>query len=246
MDYVVAIPSYKRHITLKEKTLKMLNEQCVLHTRIHIFCVPEEEELYKQSCQGYKIIPGVKGLVAQRNFIYDYFPEETKILFIDDDVSDLCLLQATVPFADVINLAFENSEKQKCRLWGIYPVANTYFMKPRMTTDLRYIVGCMFGLIKRGESLMKSPTDDKEDVWNSCAYYKADGKVLRLNFIAPITKYFKEPGGLQETRTAETIREGAVAVKDAFPELCSMYVRKRTGNYEIRLKDKSSKKTVSP
>ena len=224
----------------------MLVLECVPHTLIHIFVVPEEEELYKQSCDGYKVIQGVKGLVNQRNFIYNYFPEGTKIVFIDDDVSGLLYLQETAPLTRTIELAFENAEKHHLRCWGIYPVCNKFFMKPTMTTDLRYIVGALFGLIKRGPSLMNCPIDDKEDVWNSCAYYKADKGVLRLNFMAPVTRYFKEKGGMQEYRTEQTIREGAVAVKDAFPEYCTMYVRKRTGNYEIRLKDKSNKKTVSP
>ena len=158
MDYVVAIPSYKRHLTVKQKTLKMLVLECVPHDKIHIFCVAEEEELYKESCHGYKVIVGAKGLVNQRNFIYNYFPENTNIVFIDDDISSIMYLQNTVPLDQTIKLAFENVQILNLRLFGIYPVANKFFMKPVMSQDLRYIVGAFFGLIKRGPSLMNCPS----------------------------------------------------------------------------------------
>ena len=47
-DYVVAIPSYKRPQTLKNKTLKILQEHKIDPKRIDIFVADKEQEsIYK-------------------------------------------------------------------------------------------------------------------------------------------------------------------------------------------------------
>ena len=52
-DYIVAIPSYKRAETLRDKTLKVLQEHKIPADRIHVFvATPEEKERYAATLEA--------------------------------------------------------------------------------------------------------------------------------------------------------------------------------------------------
>lgn len=94
--YVVAIPSYKRSVTIIKNTLHTLNSKKVPKSRIFIFVAnKEEEDIYKKIVPKKlyrKIICGVIGLRDQRNFISSYFPEHQCIVQLDDDIKDVKIL----------------------------------------------------------------------------------------------------------------------------------------------------------
>jgi len=239
--FSIAVPSYRRSDTFRTKTYALLLRHQLLE-KTTVFVAPEEAEIYKQAYPDLKIIIGLKGLVNQRRFIYDYYPEGTRILQIDDDVEsviDETRLEVG-SLEDLIHLGFETAEKEICRFWGIYPISNPFFFKPGYSTDLRYIVGAFFGIIKRQDT-HPNCIDDKEDVYRSCWYYREDKKIIRLNSYAPKTNYYKNKGGMQEYRNLQTVSEGATGVVTDFPDYAKIFIRKRTGNPEIRLKDKSKK-----
>jgi hypothetical protein len=194
--------------------------------------------LCKDSCA---IVIGKLGLANQRNFIWNYYPENTKILWMDDDISDILTIdkQSLENLSDFVEEAFQTCEKENCRLWGIYPVSNPFFMKHGYTTDLRFIVGCFYGTIKKGKNPDDRDLSFKEDSYRSCSYYVADGKVVRYSWLAPVTHFSTTPGGLQETRSRDQELHGAQYVADIFPSLAKLYFRKRNNCPELRLKDRS-------
>ena len=53
-----------------------------------------------------------------------------------------------------------------------------------------------------------------------------------MNFISFKTNYYTEKGGLQETRTIETIKKGAEYIISQYPNYCKMKLNKK-GRYEI-------------
>lgn len=155
-DYVVAIPSYKRPQTLKNKSLRVLQEHKIDPKRIHIFVADKEQEkIYQDELPkgSYKkIIVGVPGIKNIRNFMPKYFKEGQKIFYMDDDIGQvfqnfnnnqvpkrlnkdtydkkhnkLVKLKSLHKF---IESAFALSKKKKIDNWGVYPVENPYFMKP--------------------------------------------------------------------------------------------------------------------
>ena len=76
MDYIIAIPSYKRNNLLNNKTLRVLQEYKINKDLIYIFVSDKEEkEIYENNIDNYynKIIIGEKGMKNIRNFITDYF-----------------------------------------------------------------------------------------------------------------------------------------------------------------------------
>jgi hypothetical protein len=107
-------------------------------------------------------------------------------------------------------------------------------MKERVSADLRFIVGSLYGCINRHDCLVT--VDEKEDFQRSILFFLADGAVCRLNHISAKTAYYKEPGGMQVERTEHRIYENAKYLAEAYPDLCSMHIRKSTGYAALRLK----------
>jgi hypothetical protein len=233
----IAIPSYRRSEFFERHTYALLKRHNLL-SKATLFIVPEDEQAYRAKYPDIQIVVGVKGLRQQRQFIYNYYPDWTQICMMDDDIVTVIdnTRKEVTDLLKIIKEGFDIAEKEDCRLWGIYPIDNPFFFKPGYSTRLKYIVGAFYGVIKLGAQEPPLSYDDKEDMNRSCWYFKEDGKVIRLNQYAPRTRYYKNPGGMQDERTLETIRLATEELKVRFPEYCSIFVRK--GKYEIRLKRK--------
>jgi hypothetical protein len=248
-DWVIAIPSYRRATTLRDKTLKTLAAYKIPTSRIHVFVANEEEHAtYKET-----LTPGSyghlhiaeKGMAAVRNYITRFFPVGKPIFNMDDDITGFLEYSATArrnerplrSLSTAITAGFAAAHRTGYRLFGFYPVANGYFMRPGApTTDLRYIIGAVWGILNPGPVLTVT-IDDKEDYLRTVMMYVLDGGVLRFNNIAPKTAYYKEPGGMQETRTMSRISDSAKAMVAAFPDLVKINLTKRSGMPEVRLRD---------
>jgi len=249
-DYIVAIPSYKRAETLRDKTLATLKEHRIPAERIHVFvATPEEKDLYAKTLEAGtygKLIVAIPGMAAVRNFITGYYPIGQRIVNIDDDIKGFLEFSETarrheMPLRNLdgfIRRAFAQSQKTGFRLWGIYPVPNGFFMRAgEPSTDLKYIIGAFWGITNPGLDVLKVTIDDKEDYLRSLIMYVADGGVLRFRDIAPKTAYYKEAGGMQEERTMNRVTKSAEALHKAFPDLTKLNATKKSGFLELRLRD---------
>ena len=248
-DWVIAIPSYKRAETLRDKTLQVLKQYRIPKDKIHVFVANKAEyDTYKatldQATYGHMHI-AEPGMAAVRNFITRYFPVGKAIFNMDDDIRGFLEWSAAArriekPLGDLsaaITRGFAEARRTGYRLFGFYPVANGYFMKDGPpTTDIRYIIGSVWGILNPGKILTVT-IDDKEDYLRSVIMYVLDGGVLRFNNIAPVSAYYKEPGGMQETRTMRRIEVSAKAMVEAFPDLVKINLTKKSGMPEVRLRD---------
>ena len=207
IDYVVAIPTYKRYDEITTKTLPTLKRGKVDKKRIYVFVASKtEEKLYREKMDPdtyHKIVVGKKGLVPQRRYISQYFPDGKKIVSMDDDVQNMIQLKRDDSLKKIANLDtlfkrfFKTLERNNLYLWGVYPVKNNLFMSRKTTTDLRFIIGVVHGYINRhSKDLYPSMQSvSKEDIEQSILFYLKDGGVLRFNDITFTTK-FNAPGGL--------------------------------------------------
>jgi hypothetical protein len=257
-DYVIAIPSYKRAETLRDKSLKVLKEYGIEPSRIHIFVAnKEEEKIYQDTLEKGtygKIIVGVPKIGPQRNFISDYYPVGKPVIHMDDDIQSFIEYdpkakrseKRLVSLKRVIEDGFRECRKHDCRLWGIYPTPNGYFMSDKVDTDLRFIIGCFNGMFNpgtKGPKGVKLELEmDKEDYERSCRFYKADGGVIRLRYVAPKTAYYTEKGGNQEFRTKDSVMAGAKWMVENFPDYATLNLTKKSGYPEVRLRDKTKTK----
>ena len=217
-DYVIAIPSYNRSNTLRDKTLEMLQRYKINKDIIYIFVANEEEyDKYKNTLDPYykELIIAEKGMKNVRNYMTDYFVENQKIFYLDDDIQNIFICHndiepydkknnylKIIPDLDkFIKDSFETLRKEDCNLGGIYPVRNSYFMKPdTYTTDLKYIIGFCYFVFNKKE--LKVTIDDKEDYERSIQYYLLDNKVIRYSNITAHTQcYKKDSGGMNDSVT---------------------------------------------
>jgi hypothetical protein len=248
-DWIVAIPSYKRAETLRDKTLTTLREHRIPRTRIHVFVANKAEyDTYKATLDpatyGHLHI-AEPGMAAVRNYITRFFPVGKQIFNMDDDIRGFIEWSEGArrnerPLRDLagaITRGFREARRTGFRLFGFYPVANGYFMRDGAPTeDLRYIIGAVWGIVNPGKILTVT-IDDKEDYLRSVIMYLLDGGVLRFNNIAPQTAYYKEPGGMQEERTMNRIDRSARVMVEAFPDLVKINLTKKSGMPEVRLRD---------
>jgi hypothetical protein len=248
-DWIIAIPSYKRAETLRDKTLQVLKEHGIPRQRIHVFVANKEEEAAYKSTLDSKTYGHMHvaepGMAAVRNYITRFFPVGKQIFNMDDDIRGFLEWSEGArrnerPLRDLagaITAGFREAHRSGFRLFGFYPVANGYFMRDGPpTTDLRYIIGSVWGIVNPG-SILTVSIDDKEDYLRSVIMYLLDGGVLRFNNIAPQSAYYKEPGGMQETRTMNRIDASAKAMVEAFPGLVKINLTKKSGMPEVRLRD---------
>lgn len=243
MSYIVAIPSFNRHIEIVNKTLKMLHDGGVPNNIIYIFVTREEEDVYRNFIpDNYKIVVGKKGITEQRKFIVNYFPENQFIVSIDDDVEGLFkkqkdILEKVIDLNEFFLRAFEVLKLNDLYIWGIYPVFNPFFMKDKITTDLKFIIGTLYGFINRktDEILPSSNITEKEDYEQSIKYFIKDGGVVRFNDFTVKSKKHSV-GGLGITK--KRIEANLIAVEyllNKYPKYVSSFKR-ANGMPEVRLK----------
>ena len=247
--YQIAIPSYKQPETLRDKTLTMLHTYRIPSSAITIFVANKKEEAdYKEILKPgtyNKIVVGVVGIGAIRNFISNYYAIGTKIVSIDDDIKGFLEYDVNAPRKErplrsllaVIKRGFEECEKENAHLWGVYPISNGFFMKPKISKDLRYIIGSFWGCINPGTKDIKITLNDKEDYQRSILYYKIDSIVIRLNMISPVK------ARLKESKEKECVEKSAKWLVRTYPDFTKLYSTKKDGCIEVKLRDKRPEET---
>jgi len=269
-QYSIAIPSYKRSETLKNKTLKFLQDHKINKNIIDIFVANEDEKkIYEQTLPKYynKIIVARKGLINVRNFITNYYPENHKIVSIDDDINFLkCLTQEGYTskdndegkpvykfkedynLDDFITIAFDECKKTNLNLWGINPVGNPLVGKLKVSYDLKFIVGCFYGYINKKILLENIGEGDKEDFFRTIEYYKRDGGVIRFNNMLIGTNYYTEKGGLQadehKIKKLDRMENDSNRLFNKYPDLVKVIRKKsrifKDGYTDVKLQDKNN------
>jgi hypothetical protein len=240
IDYVVAIPTYRRQEILPKQTLATLEKLSTDPERVHIFVASEEEkETYADLITGYKFIVGVKGISQQRAFIHAYFPQGTPIISIDDDMSAIMQKddEKTEPTShtldQIADIGFGICVKEHARMWGINPVANGFFMKDQITVGLRFICANFMGSYAGDPVYVEPhhPMSSADDHYATLRSYQRYGAVVRIEYLCPKTKYWAKGGideALQEEGTVRVERHAKELkrVASLYPGLATPTIRK--------------------
>jgi len=259
MDYRVIINSTGRADVLASKTLPLLHASGL---EPEVWVSSEQEQLHYASvggCAGVRIyvaphdpadqrleVVGKEpvGLGKARNHVIRNSRPGELLVFIDDDLTGVSEATGPKELRPVEDLdwlfrsMFRDMEAASATLWGLYPVANPYFMKPRVRTDLVYICGGLFGVKVTGKEHELVTLDDKEDFERSIRHYLADGHVVRNEHFCLGTTGYKGKGGMQLSRTPLRVRAAAEWLTVRYPNLCQLNTAKKSGWTEVRLRDK--------
>lgn len=151
-------------------------------------------------------------------------------------------MQPIIDLNGFISRAFDICHKKGIFLWGVYPLANARFMSPKMTTDLRFIVGPFWGIINRHRPDLRLTINEKENAERTLQHYTIDGAVLRFNNIGIETRYYKNTGGMQDEgkdRKEEALKS-VYYLHKKYPKLTKIYLGKKSGVPEIRMREYAS------
>lgn len=254
-QYQIAIPSFKRDGQIIEKTLKVLESYSIDPKRVTIFMANEEErQKYAEALTNspyQNLVIAQEGIMEVRNFMWNYYPEGTPVLFMDDDVETVQIIdpqnskkhiKAPDLFNDVIAPGFNAMRENHAYIWGMYAAGNPGFMtginfnddskdgheenSSAITIGNVYIIGSFFGAVIRHDPKLLVGCADKEDHERSVTHFIKDGRVVRLDFVTVESAYYKAKGGLQETRTADTVKIGADYMLKKYPKY--VWIRQRT------------------
>jgi hypothetical protein len=249
MDYTIVIPSYKRAELCRDKTLAVLHKYKIPKEQIVVVVAnKEEKEVYEGVLdpKTYKeILVGVPGLANVRNWIFKHFPKGKKLVSCDDDINGFIEYTPNTKrherelrsLKDTIRRGFSECEKAKCGHWGIYPSPNGFFMKPTVTTDLKFSFG---GFINPGnEVLIEISEGEKDDYERTLKFFQRDGAVVRLNFVSAKTATYKTPGGLQLGNRLAKERRTVKALMKKYPGWIRLNPTRKSKMPEIRLVDPS-------
>jgi hypothetical protein len=253
-SYKIAIPSYNRAEGIFKRTLSTLKRYNIDNELIYIFVNTEEQKadyenkIPKEYYGEIVVTNQEKGIKNVRNFIVDYFEFNQKFISMDDDVVAIQEL-AIDKLVDINNLhslieiGFDVCEKNNFTLWGLYPIANPFYMKSKNTisTDLKFIVGGFMGIINKKR---KVNLDWKEDYELSIEAYIQDGGLIRFNNICVKHQLYLKTGGIGKSQTERIsdYQRSAEWLIEKYPEFVKMNKR-REGKGETLIRSKK-KKTI--
>jgi hypothetical protein len=245
LDYRIAIRSYRRAELCAAKTWAMLDRYGVAsHATIFLSDYAELDDYRRELGPRPAIVEGAPGCGANGNAAAAWFPPGTRLLVIDDDLSDLLIRtgpQTLEPvgadgWAELVELGFGAAAGG---LWGVHPVANAFFHKFSISADLRLISGGFYGQTTRPDRRreLDVTVEEKEDYERSMRWYLADGRVTRLNWYAMKTKAYAGRGGMVEARTVERVAATCADLVARYPGMVELKKPKATRAYpELRLR----------
>lgn len=251
-EVVIAIPSFERADTLKNCTLRTL-ENLNTKFQIYIFVSNEQEKnkydtiLLKNSFTEI-IVTNTSGLANKRNFISDYMKTYTDFKYIvqlDDDILDIverldeknCIQMNN--FDNFCCEMFLLCQKNQTILWGVYPLTNPYFMNEHIWVGYIYCVGAFFGIIINKDFDIKLTNTLQEDKERTLKVIMEYGKVIRCNYVGIKTNYWTNKGGMQscnqlshEIRTTENINQSCENLLKDFAQFCSLKSKKKKHDFD--------------
>ena len=130
--------------------------------------------------------------------------------------------------------AYNQLQKHKAYLWGVYPTPNEFYMYNRVSTDRRFIIGVMHGYINRHDKSLypNIKAETKEDYHQTILFYDKDGSVIRFNNVAFKTKP-NAAGGLGKDRFDKNEKAAEFLAKK-YPKIVTKK-RRKNGTAEIIL-----------
>ena len=249
MEYSIVIPSYKRPEGCRDKTLAVLHKYKIPKDRIFVVVADKEqkaeyEAILDPKTYG-KILVGVPGLAQVRNWIFNHFPKGIPLVCCDDDIRSFIEYDASKKrherplrsLKGIIERGFSECKKANVRFWGIYPSANGFFMKPTVSTDLKFIIGSFWGCFNPGSEIQLERSE-KEDYERTLKFFVKDNAVVRLNFVSPKTAYYKEPGGMQTRNRLKHQHAAVKALVKKYPDFVKSNPTRKSGFPEIRIADR--------
>lgn len=245
----VIVPSLHRADLLTRRTVQLLVRCAVPPSMVQVWLSDEADWAEYDGAlhrAGYpaQLHVGAPGLAANRLAAMRANPPGARLLWLDDDLSDLMTLgpdgRTLVPTNGLLGAAtrgFRLCAEVRARLWGISPVANAFYMKREARAGLLFAVGYLYGAVNDQGSITATQLCEKEDYERTLRCWRADGAVVRLADMAAICPVYRGGGGMVENPHRMAAQRNAVRYLAAgWPAYVHENPRRRSGYPEITLR----------
>ena len=245
MKYEIAIPSHARSVEINKLSLRYLADCGIDPDRVKVFVEPNQLQNYKRDLDPAlygELVAGALGVRGNHNAITAFYPDGIPLVRMDDDIRAIAYrvnekkLERVTDLDRTIQFCFDEAIATGATLWGLYPIDNPYFMKPRVRSELSFIIGQFFGAINDHSEILGA--EIKEDYERSIRRFMKDGIVLRFEYLtAQAGKVGGNKGGLQVMDRAAMNEAGTEYLLANFPQFVSLKKPRPDGYREIRLKN---------
>lgn len=232
MDVVFAIASHKRPEMLQRHTLSMLRRHSIDMKHVHVFASAVEDYMAISHQLGFHLhIGGKEGITQARNDIIQHFAHGQHIVELDDDVEDIVQFngKTSTPIQDLqefINVSFAKIGTEG--LWGICATANAFYASGKDQFGPRSIINSFLGYINNKNIVLT--VTEKEDFQRVCQFHALGLPVLKRGTAGVVTRYWYNPGGIQNRRSFQqrkvAQRESADALMALYPGMFRMQTRR--------------------
>jgi hypothetical protein len=241
MEYPqLVIPTYNRYNSIAHKTLAFLKSVDFPADKITLFVSDKDQEaLYltnvPRTLYG-TIEVGVKGLMEQRNYITAFYPEDTILISMDDDVKKIDL--QSLSFQGLIKMALERLRTHKGGLFGVLPNDDARRYSEKTTTHLAFILGSFHIYRNHKDIVLSCP--EKHDYERSVQYFQRYEEVYRYRGAGVETTYRKGDGGLNTSDRRLRQEQGIKLLLQKYPG----YVKRKDkkGNPDVLLDWRATKR----
>ena len=243
----VAIPSHGRAELLNRTTLQTLAAGGIEPDDVRIFVAPDEIPEYIAQLDKAlyaEVVPGRLGLRQNTNAITEYYPAGERVVHIEDDVEAVWLRDGPkavlstehdeVDLNAVVAEGFDLCTSTGATLWGVYPVANPYFMHDSARFGVLFCIGQLFGVVNQPDLLIT--IDAKTDYERTLLHAERAGLVVRLDHVTCKSRMYRAGGQQRSDFTRRAANEaGALALLERFPGLVARKPKDGPVGAEIRL-----------
>jgi len=203
MDFYVGIASYKRPEA--SRTLDYLDSLGFPKER-RILSVQTEEDRDAYTRSGLNERVGTflyreaSTAAGNRNTILLNVPEGTNVVFMDDDIKQVVMedlglvpLDTLEKFERMCKLGFATAQKNRTICFGLYPVANAYFMRGGYK-KAAICVGTLIGMVATPGITFCEELQTKEDYELCCRIIRKYGACIRLDRFACDALHYSKGG----------------------------------------------------
>jgi len=218
---------------LKTGTLHFLKKSCVPASLITVFLQSQADlKVYEaslpKSSYGHLCVGQEAGLLTA---VMSYYKEGTPLVICRDSIQKViqysrCAPQKQEPVKHLFQLVegcFQACQKEKCMLWGLYPVANGLYFQPTVSNTLKLISGGLWGCFNPGPVVgpfQHSVLPETEMVLKLWTLFKG---MLRWNGVGVV---WSEPS--PASKLAESL-----ALAKLFPAIVRVRTQKDYVNLEV-------------
>lgn len=252
-DIKYVVKSHQRVDRFRQKTYNeiILKYNFSLKNTYVFVSTEEDYKLYQLEYPEINIVQGPKGVAAIDNFITDYFNEGQKIIYMNDDLKGLYIVNENLKFNELsleqcttlINDSFNTMQENNISYAGIYPILNGMFMSGG--EDIKFgfcFIQDPFSFCLNNKKI-KLTISDKSDYEKSILHFIERGAIMRNNrYSMKVENYVKE-GGFQG-RNAITEKQTAEAMVKLYPDYVSGFKTKDNGVTSLRLKKINCQKDI--